>query len=102
MKGKIEESDNSLLEALKRELAEEIVGVVNFDSSKIDFVDEFKINCDETFVFSLFELILDDKVLYQLPKAKILEGHGKLLSLNELMNGKWIWCLEQVTAQYVI
>ncbi len=99
--GEIEETDDSLLRALKRELVEEIEDVINFESLTINFVDEFKINCDEAFVFTLFELILDNEQLHQLQEAKIFEGYGKLVSLDELKNGKWIWCLEHVIAQYI-
>lgn len=99
--GKIEESDGSLVEALNRELAEEIDGMFDFEPLKINFVNEYTVYCDKTFVFSLFELILDDEILDQFKRAEIREGYGKLITLDELKNGKWIWCLEQVVAQFI-
>ncbi len=99
--GKIEESDFSYLEALKRELYEEINGNIDFTSSKIEFVSKFIVNCDKTYEFNLFELVVDDMELQELKSTEIFEGHGVLISLNELINGKWIWCLERVINQYV-
>ena len=99
--GKVEESDDSLLEALKRELFEEIKANIDFDVSKINPIGEFIIDCDEKFLFNLFELVLPEDQLHKLQSAEIYEGYGTLISLNELKRGKWIWCLEQVVAEYI-
>ncbi len=89
------------MEALKRELSEEIEDNFELSISKFDFVSKFMVECDKRYEFNLYELVLNDEKLQQLQSAKILEGYGVLVSLEELKRGRWIWCLEQVIAQYL-
>jgi len=99
--GKIENTDNSKLDALKRELVEEIENVIDFESSAINFMKSFEIICDRNFEFHLFELLLEDELFSELQNATIMEGYGVTLTTDEVKNGKWIWCLEKVVDNYL-
>lgn len=96
--GAIEDDDQSPLDALIREVKEEI----NFDLKidEIKFIDEFMVKSDTDFPFFLFELIVSEETLKALPQLKVNEGNSSLVSKDELLKGQWIWGLELVIANY--
>lgn len=98
--GKIETGDDSILDALKREISEEITNSFNFNQANFSFIKEFRINSDSNFIFYFFELLLDEKEFNSLRNATILEGKSSFKTGKELLEGNWIWSLETVIYEY--
>ena len=91
--GAIEEDDANELAAVDRELEEEIPESLTI-LSKLEKINigRFKVPTDNsTFWLTVFEVLVTDKQLDEIPKIKVLEGRGVLFSREEALQQTWIW-----------
>lgn len=99
--GEVEESDLSAENALMRELEEEVPYLNRaLSCSVISFLSTYMIDSLERYRFSLYEIVLLDKEFDHLPASNVLEGRASVRSKDDLLNGKWVWGLEQVVNSY--
>jgi len=92
--GAMEKSDISEKVALIREITEELFPPEMVLQKNWKYVDNYNITGDANFIFSLFELKVNDAELIEISKINVKEGKGKLMYLNEINTSTWIWNLE--------
>ncbi len=97
--GKVEEGE-VLIDALRRELTEEIVASKVLDRLNYQLIGHFLIEGDRPYFFDLFCCKLDNETFQSLSNSQILEGEGTIKSKAELVNEDWIWNLDQVIGRY--
>ncbi len=98
--GEIENGDLTIYDALLRELNEEILTSIDFLKHDFNFIGKYTVNSDEVYLFNLYLLTLNEFQFLELCNAEIKEGNGVVINQNELINGNWVWGLEQVIKNY--
>lgn len=101
--GAVEKEDNSNLQAVARELEEEIPEAVallqNYSKQEIG---TFKITYAQPFFLTVFEVRVPDYLLEQIAKVEVLEGNGLLLSDTDIKAQKWIWETDFIFLEYIL
>ena len=103
--GAIEQQDSSPLIAVERELKEELpdASFLLADLPKT-IIDKYLVNCDSLatpFWLTLFEVVVSDQQLKEVSEVEVLEGLGKLMHINELLECNWIWKMDFVFNSYL-
>jgi len=101
--GAIEEDDSSELEAVERELEEEVPGAVPIleDIPKIR-VDKYWVEeVEQPFWLTIFEAVVSDEQLKRVAENEVLEGYGRLMTREEILESKWIWKMDFIFKKYL-
>jgi hypothetical protein len=101
--GAIEEDDISELKAVERELEEELPGAVPIlkDIPKIR-IDKYWVDeVESPFWLTIFEVVVSDKQLMEVAVNKVLEGYGRLMTREEILESKWIWKMDFIFKKYL-
>lgn len=101
--GAVEPEDNSNLQAVERELEEEIPQAVpllqHYAKKKIG---TFKITYAQPFILTVFEVRVPDYLLQEISKVNVLEGNGILMDRATIEAQKWIWETDFIFLEYIL
>jgi len=94
--GAIEPSDANELEAVERELVEEIpAAAAALQTTPKTPIDRYWIDTAKNpFWLTTFVIAVEDTVLDTLSQAPVLEGNSLLISKDDLLKRKWIWNID--------
>lgn len=99
------EPDEQELEAVERELEEEIPDAalllqqVSKNKIKRYWIDNKTVL--QPFWLTVFEAVVSTETLQKIAQTKVLEGRSLLLSKTDLLDKKWIWGMDFILKEYL-
>lgn len=99
--GGIEASDISELEALRREIIEEIEPADFILNHEWKRIDSFIVESEPAFHFTLYEMLIEDHEFDEFNHVSINEGFGTFAFHTDLLEREWVWGLKSVFQKYM-